>query len=103
DFQYEVGGGFNCALAGGTNCKGWQGPRLKLPGDSLGNLKEDPPRQDYTVLATPEELTFPPMQAGNGIPQARADAVNALAAASADLTAKLIAAALSHDRYGGAA
>ncbi len=103
DFQYEAGGGINCALAGGTSCKGWQGPRMKLPGDSLGNLKQDPPRQDYTVLATLEELTFPPVQPGNGIPVARANAVNELASASADLTAKLIAAALSHDRYGGAA
>jgi hypothetical protein len=103
DFNYETGGGINCALAGGTNCKGWRGPRLKLPGDSLGNLKDDPPRQDYTVLAEPEDLTFPPLQPGNGIPASRAKAINELAAASADLTAKLIAAALSHDRYGGAA
>lgn len=103
DFQYEAGGGINCALAGGTNCKGWQGPRMKLPGDSLGNLKDDPPRQDYTILAEPEPLTFPPVQPENGIPAARAQAINELGAASADLTAKLIAAALSHDRYGGAA
>ncbi len=60
DFQYEAGGGINCALAGGTNCKGWQGPRMKLPGDSLGNLKEDPPRQDYKELAEPETLTYAP-------------------------------------------
>ena len=67
-----------------------------------GILKKDPPRQDYTVQATLEQFTFTPVQAGNGISAARAQAANDLMTAALDLTSKLDAAEISLDRYSGA-
>lgn len=63
----------------------------------------DPPRQDYDTYATVDTYTFTPLVAGGDLSQARAAAGNALMEAMLDLTAQLRAAALSLDRYGGAA
>jgi hypothetical protein len=68
--------------------------------DALGG---DPPRLDYRTIATLEELSFVPLQPGPDLSPARADAANALMRTSLDLTARLRAATLSLDRYGGAA
>ncbi len=38
DFNFDVWGAASCELAGGSNCGGWNGPRLKLPGGGIGNL-----------------------------------------------------------------
>lgn len=62
----------------------------------------DPPRSDYTVLARPEPGTFPPVQAGPGVSERRAKAVNEFLAAAVDLTAKMRAARFSVERYSGA-
>ena len=48
DFIYEAGAGISCALGGGDSCRGWDGPRLKLPGDTIGNLRKDPPARITT-------------------------------------------------------
>ncbi|MGB5052248.1 MAG: invasin domain 3-containing protein, partial [Caldilineaceae bacterium] len=100
-FIYDVGGGINCALAGGANCKGWSGPSLQLPGGSASLLK-DPPRQDYSLLATLDTIAFPAVQPGPDMPAARATALNNLTSDSIDLMVKLVAASVSYDRYGGA-
>lgn len=66
-------------------------------------LNGDPPRQDYTLISTPQVLQLPPTQAGGGITQARADALNALDSALAQANAYGTAAAIAFDRSGGAA
>ena len=71
-------------------------------GKATNALAGDPPRQDYTILATLDHYTVAPVQAGGGVTQARADAANALMTASLDLTAKLNAAEISLDRASGA-
>ena len=71
-------------------------------GKASGAIGKDPPRQDYTVLATLKQFTFTPVQAGNGISAARAQAANDLMTAELDLTSKLDAAEVSQDRYSGA-
>ncbi|MBN1660629.1 MAG: Ig-like domain-containing protein [Anaerolineae bacterium] len=66
-------------------------------------LGGDPPRQDYDVYATPESFTFTPLVPGGDLSAARATAGNDLMRAMLDLTAQMRAAALSLDRYAGAA
>ncbi|HSJ58269.1 MAG TPA: Ig-like domain-containing protein [Anaerolineae bacterium] len=66
-------------------------------------LGGDPPRQDYDVYATLESYTFTPLVSGEDLSAARAAAGNALMQAMLDLTAQMRAAALSLDRYAGAA
>ncbi|MFN8446381.1 MAG: right-handed parallel beta-helix repeat-containing protein [Caldilineaceae bacterium] len=102
DFINEAGGAIDCAMGGGESCGGWSGPHLKLPGDTIGNLKNDPPSQDYDLLVSLETLTFTPVQAGAGMPAARAAALNALVSAQLDLATKLVATVVSYDRYAGA-
>jgi Bacterial Ig-like domain (group 1) len=65
-------------------------------------LQGDPPRQDYTQITTPVVLELPPTLPGNGISQARADALNAVDDALAQANAYGTAAALAFDRSGGA-
>lgn len=71
-------------------------------GKASDALAGDPPRQDYTTLATLEHFTFTPVQAGGGVSPARAQAANDLMTAALDLTSKLRAAEISLDRYSGA-
>jgi Bacterial Ig-like domain (group 1) len=66
-------------------------------------LNGDPPRQDYTLISQPQLLQLPPTQAGGGITQARADALNAVDSALAQANAYGTAAAIAFDRSGGAA
>jgi len=65
-------------------------------------LKGDPPRGDYDQIATVDVPTFPPASEGPGASPERVAAANALAAASVELLAKLRAANITLDRYGGA-
>lgn len=66
-------------------------------------LNGDPPRQDYSLISLPQVLQLPPTQAGPGITQARADALNALDSALAQANAYGTAAETAFDRSGGAA
>ncbi|MBN1657177.1 MAG: Ig-like domain-containing protein [Anaerolineae bacterium] len=66
-------------------------------------LGQDPPRQDYDTYATLESYTFTPLVPNEDLSAARAAAGNALMEAMLDLTSRLRAAALSLDRYAGAA
>ncbi|RPI55554.1 MAG: hypothetical protein EHM56_05160, partial [Chloroflexi bacterium] len=66
-------------------------------------LGQCPPRQDYDTYATLESYTFTPLVPGGDLSAARAAAGNALMEAMLDLTTRLRAAALSLDRYSGAA
>ena len=66
-------------------------------------LGQCPPRQDYDTYATLESYTFIPLVPGDDLSAARAAAGNALMEAMLDLTAQMRAAALSLDRYSGAA
>ncbi|MFP4379230.1 MAG: Ig-like domain-containing protein [Candidatus Sumerlaeia bacterium] len=70
---------------------------------ALNALRTDPPRQDFREFAEIKSYDFPPISAGNGISQARADAANTLMEKSLDLFAKLQAVEITIDRYGGAA
>jgi hypothetical protein len=101
-FINGAGGGIICGSGGGTECAGYNGPELQLPGGSVGNMKKDPPRQDYTLIAVPETYTYPIQQPGPDMPAARAEAINNLVAASFDLMGKQWAAVLTYDRYSGA-
>jgi hypothetical protein len=67
------------------------------------SLGQCPPRQDYDTYATLESYTFTPLVPGGDLSADRAAAGNALMEATLDLTARLRAAALSLDRYSGAA
>lgn len=103
DFIQENGGAIDCALGGGASCGGWKGPKLKLPGDSIGNLLEDPPSQRYRELYTVEPTALPPIAAPDPrVPPARAAAFLELGAALLELHDYMFAAAVSHDRYNGA-
>jgi len=67
-------------------------------------LGGDPPRQDYTILATPNKPTVPPLEPNPpDISPDRAAAVNAVTDAMLDVIAYGNAATISLDRYGGAA
>lgn len=103
DFIYDAGGVVNCALGGGTSCGGWKGPKLQVPGDTLGNLNEDPPSADYRSIITPIEINVAPLKSGPNMPARRAAALNELMEASLNLNRNLFASVVSHDRYAGAA
>lgn len=103
DFAYDNTAVIDCALKGGTDCGGWNGPKLQLPGDTFGNLSNDPPRDDYRTVSPPDSLSFTPLQPGANMPAARAAALNNLMQSTLDLTSRLLAATLAYDRYGGAA
>jgi len=62
----------------------------------------DPPRADYDAYAMPEEIAFVPLEAGPQLPAARASALNGLMQAALSLSARLRAAQISYDRFGGA-
>lgn len=94
------GGGIICGTAGGDTCGGYHGPKLDFPWSSY--LGADPPRQDFMVLAVPETFTYPILQAGPDMPEARAAALNALMKASFDLMSVQAAAIVTYDRYSGA-
>jgi uncharacterized protein (TIGR03437 family) len=64
---------------------------------------EDPPRQDYRIIATPEKFTAPTPEPVPGYPPARAAAADALIDALLDYIAKLRAAKITLDRMAGAA
>lgn len=102
DFIFEGGGGIDCAMKGGTSCSGWKGPRMKLPGDTIGNLAQDPPSQDYRTILTVEPLTAPPIESGPDMSPALAAALNDLVAAAMDAYVDLFLAAATYDRYAGA-
>jgi hypothetical protein len=65
-------------------------------------INDDPPRQDYKTISVPETVTFIPLQPGNGISVAKANAANAYVAAAMDVLSTSRAAAIASDRYGGA-
>lgn len=101
-FDFDVAGGINCAMTGGENCGGWNGPRLILPGGGFGSLFQDPPSQDYRSIATADPIQFTPIQPGPTMPAARAQAINDLVTAVLDLEVKLMATVVANDRYAGA-
>ena len=101
-FINGAGSGIVCGTGGGTECAGYDGPELQLPGGSVGTVREEPPRQDYTIVAVPETYTYPTQAPGPDMPAARAEAFNRVLAASFDLMGKQWAMVLSNDRYGGA-
>ncbi|MCR4396847.1 MAG: hypothetical protein NUW07_08980 [Candidatus Saccharicenans sp.] len=78
------------------------GRTVGLWGECIDAISIDPPRTDYTILARPETGTFTPVEPGNGVTKARAEAINAVLAAAVDLTAKMRAARFSVERYSGA-
>jgi len=78
------------------------GRTVGLWGECIDATSMDPPRNDYAVLARPEPGTFAPLQPGDGVTRARAEAVNAYLAAAIDLTAKMRAARFSVERHSGA-
>jgi hypothetical protein len=65
-------------------------------------LNGDPPRQDFRIIDTPHVLSLPPVQPGDGLSTARADALNAVNDALAQANAYGTAAALALDRSDGA-
>lgn len=75
------------------------GRTVGLWSEYIDAISTDPPRRDYTVLATPEPGSFPPLQPGEGITRARAGAVNAFLMAAIDLTDEMRAARFSVERY----
>ena len=103
DFIYDGGNSISCAMGGGTSCGGWKGPQLQLPGDSLGNLGEDPPSQSYKAIVTTTPIPFTPLLPGQGLPAASAAALNAVIRASLELLNNLFATVAAYDRYAGAA
>jgi hypothetical protein len=103
DFIYDGGDAANCALAGGANCGGWKGPRLQLPGDTIGNLQNDPPSQHYRSVITVEPLTVTPLQPTPTRSPARTAALNALMESSLQFETHIFGAVVSYDRYAGAA
>ncbi|REG24506.1 hypothetical protein ATI61_114114 [Archangium gephyra] len=66
------------------------------------DLRGDPPRADYKIIASVERLPFTPLKARAGLSPALAASLNALMEASTDMNAKLRAATISLDRQGGA-
>lgn len=77
----------------------WNMDMAKKISQELGG---DPPRDDFTEIAVPLVVDIPRLEPGPGLSEARADAINAFAAALQDLVAKMRAAKLSLDRFGGA-
>lgn len=78
------------------------GRTVGLWGECIDAISIDPPRSDYTILARPEPGTFTPVQPGDGVTEARAEAINGLLAAAVDLSARIRAARFSVERYSGA-
>lgn len=71
---------------------------------SLGSLAEDPPRQDYTIIAVPVLPLVTIYQAGDdGLTAQEADALNQMLAAEMETIALARATRISLDRYSGAA
>lgn len=62
----------------------------------------DPPRQDYTQIAEATPVLLPPVQAGNGVTPALAQALNDLRVNVAWANAYGAASLIDFDRYGGA-
>jgi hypothetical protein len=69
---------------------------------AMNGLWGDPPTQDYTLIAVPHKRSLPPVVAGNGVSQQRADAMNAFADALLTMDSYAEAAATANDRYAGA-
>lgn len=78
------------------------GRTVGMWGDCIDAIAVDPPRSDYTVLARPEPGGFDPVQPGDEVSRARAEAANAFLRAAVDLTGKMRAAKISVERYSGA-
>ena len=90
----------------GTIVKGmigsWWGWVKDTASQIAKNLGSDPPRQDYTQIATPKVITQP-LNVPNGlVSPARTAAINEVTAAFLDMNAKGEAATITLDRYGGA-
>lgn len=101
-FIFDGGGGIVCGYQGGGDCGGWDGPSLSVP--VFGSLAEDPPSQEYETLVVIEPLVLPHVDAvRDGMPAARAEAINELIDAGGALTSYTVAAAVSFDRLNGAA
>lgn len=71
-------------------------------GKATDALGQDPPRGDFTVLATPEAITLPTVDVADALSPQHAAALNALAGIVAQNLAIVRAAQLSEDRLGGA-
>lgn len=71
-------------------------------GKACEALGADPPRDDFTELATPQPITVPPLDPQQALSPEHAAALNALAQALADSLSILRAAQLCEDRLGGA-
>jgi hypothetical protein len=72
-------------------------------GDKIDKaINSDPPRRDYKTISVPEAIPFTPLQPGDGISVAKANAANAYVAAALDMYSNARAAAIASDRYGGA-
>jgi hypothetical protein len=80
----------------------WWDKVKKAAEDISKALGGDPPRQDYQQITLPNFVTWPAVQPGGGISQARADALNAASDDLANVVAYGRAAALALDRYAGA-
>lgn len=78
----------------------WQYRKAAQISKALGG---DPPRQDYKVVAEPQRVTLPAMERPAGASDQRFNAYVALRDALAEFIAVGDAAAISFDRYGGAA
>ena len=61
-----------------------------------------PPARITKPFQCPKRFTFTPLQPGNGISAAKANAANAYVAAALDMFSNTRAAAIASDRYGGA-
>jgi hypothetical protein len=79
---------------------GWMKNTTSTISKSLGG---DPPRQDYRSIPSPTLLNLPPDQPGGEISAARAAAINAVTEAFDAMNSNGLAAAITLDRYGGAA
>ncbi len=77
----------------------WAKDSAKKISEALGG---DPPRQDYNQATLPIWHTWPPVQSGPNVSTSRADALNAVSAALADVNAYGTAATVALDRFGGA-
>jgi hypothetical protein len=75
---------------------------LDMWDQALSALTLDPPRQDFRVIAQLDQYAFQPAQPSGHVSDAWLNEMNAMLYAHLDLLAKLRAAQVSHDRYGGA-
>jgi hypothetical protein len=102
DFIYGNGSAISCALGGGAHCEGWKGPRIQLPGGSIGNLLEDPPSQDYRSRIVVEPISLQPITHHPDMPAGLATSLSKFVEASLDLLRHMFATVVSYDRYAGA-